>query len=200
MISYIKGRIISINSNSLIVENNGIGYEVYICEGHIGSFSIGDEKTFWIYSTFSMYDGFKLYGFVSKEELEIFKMLLSSIPNTGPKKAMEYLNKIIKSIDDFKMAVLNQDGKILKNLFGFTTKTAQKILFSLKDKIGEYSNDLPATSKDYSNYETVVSALVSLGYKASQAKDAIEMVMDENRAKTLSIEEMIKLSLKKLNS
>jgi Holliday junction resolvasome RuvABC DNA-binding subunit len=70
----------------------------------------------------------------------------------------------------------------------------------LKDKIGEYSKDLTATPKDYSNYETVVSALVSLGYKAGQAKDAIEMVMDENRGKTLSIEEMIKLSLKKLNS
>jgi len=199
MISYIKGKIKEINSDSIILENNNIGFEVYVCENYISKFSIGDEKSFWTYLSFNMYDGFKIYGFISKEEFEIFKMLLSSIPNTGPKKAMEYLNKITKSINDFKTAIANQDSNILKNLFGFSTKTSQKILFSLKDKISIYSTNLQNDSYDYSSYETVVNALVSLGYKANQAKEAFYNVIEENRGKELSIEEIIKLSLKKLN-
>ena len=199
MISYIKGKIIKIDEESVTIENNGIGYDIYLCENHIKRFIEGCEAFFWVYQTFSIYDGFKLYGFISKDELEVFKILLS-IPNTGPKKAIEYLNKIVRSIDDFKLAIINQDQKMLKNLFGFTPKTSQKIIFSLKDKISAQVSKSFSQMDKYSNYETAINALVSLGYKLSQAKQAIDDIIYENKGKDISIEEIIKLSLKKLSS
>jgi Holliday junction DNA helicase RuvA len=202
MIAYIKGKIIEIDSSKIIIETSGVGYEVFVCENDISKISANDEAELYISTSFSMYEGEKLYGFLSAEEKEIFELLENFIPNTGAKKAMEYLNKILKSVSDFKKAILNEDEKMLKNLFGFTPKTSQKLIVSLKDKIDKLSVDgeekykSPAFS---SFYETALNALIGLGYKSGESRSALVMVMEENTDKNLKLEDIIKLSLKKLS-
>ncbi len=201
MISYIKGKVVDIESNKIIIENNNIGYELFLCENSIYRLKKGEVFEFFVYTSFSMYDGFKLYGFIEKTHLDIFNLLISSIPNTGSKKAMEYLNKIIKSPSEFKKAILTRDYKTLKNLFGFTSKTSEKLILALKDKINELSYDIK-DSKERSittNYETVINALVSLGYKVSEAKEALNETLIEIEGEK-TIEELIKLTLRKIAS
>lgn len=202
MISYIKGRVISINENVLTIETSGIGYDIVVCENSIYNFHIDSIVELFIYSSFNQYDGSKLYGFKTLEEKKLFELLINSIPDTGPKKALDYLNKILKSINDFKKAIAINDIKILKNIFGFTPKTAQKLIDSLKDKI----KDIDISDKQRynysiaSNYDTVINALVGLGYKVSDSKNVLNDVILELGNKNIKIEELIKLCLKKLAS
>lgn len=202
MISYIKGRVIEISDDSLVVESGGVGYRIYSCESIIAAVKESEIVEFFIYSSFSMYDGFKLYGFKDKKHMEIFELLLNSIPNTGARKAIDYLNKILKSTSDFKKAVLNKDIKLLKNLFGFTTKTSEKIIMSLKDKMDKFEvneREKYQTSVFSSQYETVINALVSLGYKSSDSREALNSVIEENNGKNMTLEELIKFSLRKIS-
>jgi len=203
MISYIKGKVIQSDESSVIVENSGIGYEIYLCESLIATLQKGEIYEFFIYSSYTMYDGFRLYGFTDRKQLEIFKLLQGSIPNTGAKKALEYLNKILKSISDFKKAITTQDTKLLKNMFGFTPKTSEKIIMALKDKMDKFETGKEEKYKAaaYSlYYDTALNALISLGYKASESKDAINSVIDENKDRSLTAEDIIKLSLKKIST
>ncbi|MBP7796088.1 MAG: Holliday junction branch migration protein RuvA [Elusimicrobiales bacterium] len=202
MIAYIKGKVIELGSSKIIIETSGIGYEVFLCENDISKISAGAQTELYISTSFSMYEGEKLYGFLSAEEKEIFELLENFIPNTGAKKAMEYLNKILKSVSDFKKAILNEDEKMLKNLFGFTPKTSKKLIVSLKDKIDglRISDKERYTSPVFSSYyETALNALIGLGYKSGESRAALAMVMEENTDKNIKIEDVIKLSLKKLS-
>lgn len=204
MISYIKGRVIEVDNaaESIIVRVNDVGYELYVGQSILNSIKKDEIYEFFVYSSFSMYEGFKFYGFKDRKQLEIFKLFLNSIPNTGARKAMEYLNKILKSPSDFKKAIINRDIKLLKNLFGFTPKTSEKLIISLKDKELDFNEN---EKEDYTQYlsgnyyETVLNALINLGYKSSQANYVIKEVIQEIRGKKITIEDMIKLSLKKLS-
>lgn len=199
MIGYIKGKIIEINKDFVILENSGIGYEISMTSNDISRLKEGDIVEIFLINSFSMYDGNKLYGFLAREDKELFKLIKDTIPNTGNLKALDYLNKIQKSVDEFKKAVVKGDEKMLKNIFGFTQKTARKIIDFLKDKIKcEVSNDLKTVS--YSNlYETAYNALINLGYKSLDAKTVVSEVISENTQKNITLEEIIKLSLKKLS-
>ncbi|MEF3280209.1 MAG: hypothetical protein K6357_04500 [Elusimicrobiota bacterium] len=202
MISYLKGKVINISGNNVLVENNGIGWEIFLCDFDISKISINSICEFYIHNSFSPYEGGKMYGFLSLSEKVIFNLLCDSVPDTGAKKAMDYLNKILKSVSDFKKAIKTQDIKTLKNLFGFTPKTAQKIIDSLKDKVDRLETE---EQSKYSftvfskHYETAINALVGLGYKLSDARMAVNTVGEEFKDKNINIEDLIKLSLKKLS-
>lgn len=202
MIAYIKGKILEIKEDRIIIENNGVGYEVFLCENHLKNLKAGNTLELFISSSFSMYEGLKLYGFTTSEEKDIFELLKTSIPNTGAKKAMDYLNKILKSTTDFKNAVITQNTKLLKTIFGFTPKTADRLIQSLKDKIDKlnFSEEEKLISNIISKeYDTALNALVNLGFKATDAKLALNEVLEENRGKKLTLEDLIKYSLSKLS-
>ncbi|MEW5951697.1 MAG: Holliday junction branch migration protein RuvA [Elusimicrobiota bacterium] len=201
MIAHIRGKILKINETSVIAEAYGVGYEINCCESSLLKLKKGEEFSFHISSSFSMYEGQSLYGFLSEEEKDLFELFRSCVPQTGAKKALEYLNKAMRSPDNFKKAAAEKDLKTLTSIFGFTKKTAEKLADALKDKI---SANYSAKSDYYfsdsaEKYEKVLNALVSLGYKISECKEPLkEILSDENFSKA-DFEKIFKEALKKLS-
>ncbi len=198
MIAMITGRIRTTASGKVIIETNGIGYEVNMCDNSIAALLKGEEVTLYISTSFSMYEGQSLYGFLNEEEKEIFELFRNFIPSTGAKKALEYLNKAIKSLPDFKNAIREKDSKTLTAMFGFTKKTADKLSESLKDKISCEYQDNARIRPTGELYEKTFNALISLGYRPTDAKESLNSVFSSPSAASLSFEEMVKESLKRL--
>ncbi len=200
MISYIKGRVIRIEKEYAVIENSGIGYQINMTERDCSLLVKNEEVEVFIHTSYSMYDGTRLYGFLNENDRKLFELIKSQLPNTGNSKAIDYLNKIQKSVSEFSVAVARGDEKTLKNMFGFTSKTAKKIIDFLRDKISEFGTGDNAFVPSYSqNYDLALNALVNLGYKVSEAKNALVEVISENSGKKMIVEEMIKQSLKKLS-
>jgi len=199
MIVYLKGKIKDKAEKSVIIENNGIGYEVILCPHSLENISLNEEREIYISESFSMYEGTILYGFLSSDHKNIFELFRNSIPDTGSKKAMEYLNKALKSTTEFKKAILKNDIKLLTEIFGFRPKTAEKILSAVKDKIKDVFKEEKETSYDIIKYNDVLNALISLGYKTGTAKEVLEEISNEIDMKNSKTEEILKIALKKIN-
>jgi len=136
MIAYLKGRVVAKGAESAIIETGGLGYEVFFCEPSLET--LGQEGAIaeaFIAESISMYGGTALYGFRSLEEKKLFDLLRDAVPNTGAKKAMDYLGKAVRSMSEFSGAVAAKDAKRLTAIFGFTAKTADKLIAALKDKL-----------------------------------------------------------------
>src|ERR1017187_6868782 len=144
--------------------------------------------------------GITLYGFLSLEEKEIY-LLLREIPGTGSKKALDYLDKISKSAPDFRRAVLESDARSLISLFGFTKKTADKMIASLKDRMAglrlagreKWSSAIVSTG-----VSEAIAALVSLGYREPQARAALDSLSSQAKADAKTAD-LIKEALKQLS-
>ena len=159
---------------------------------------VGDEVLLYL-EQIVREDFIGLYGFTTREELEMFKLLLS-INGVGAKAALSLLS--ISTVNNLKYAIMMGDEKHITRAPGIGKKTAQRIILELKDKLkpdeltseeGELIEGINDNS-DYSfNINETLSALMALGYTEKEAQKALEKV-----DKTLSIENMIKESLKLL--
>lgn len=175
MIAYLRGRVVAKAEESAVIEVNGLGYEVFFCEPSLADLGAeGATVEVFIAESISMYGGTALYGFRSREEKALFDLLRDAVPNTGAKKAMDYLGKAVKSMPDFAAAVAAKDPKRLTAIFGFTAKTADKLISALKDKLP--SSGAPAAYGVASGgaYAQALSALTALGFRAADARAAIE--------------------------
>ncbi len=205
-ISSLRGRVIDSRDDRVVFEVSGVGYEVFVSRGVIDRIvqEGKGEILLQIVSVSGMYGGGEtFYGFLTAEEKEVFLLFKDNIPGTGAKKAMEYVEKAAKSFPDFRRAILEKDSKVLGAIFGFTAKTAEKLIAGLKDKIGDISlggtekiRRLPMAAD--TSLSQVLNALSSLGYKNSEARAALEAVIGENGAANLSAEEIVRRALKKL--
>ncbi|MCL2485523.1 MAG: Holliday junction branch migration protein RuvA [Endomicrobia bacterium] len=203
MIEYINGTLDSKTSGEIIVEAGGIGYKVFI---PVSTFSNLPEpgssvKIYIVEAVAGMYGGvISLYGFLTKEERDMYLLIKDEVPGTGAKKAMEYTDKVSKSFADFKTAVMAKNAVMLNDIFGFTKKTADKLIAALKDKITEVNvsggEKWHETAKSLINpmVSEAVLALISLGYKESEAKNAVNAAYADSE--NITIEELIKKSLK----
>ena len=129
MISLLKGEVFEVQDQSAIILCAGVGYEVNLAQQSVASLEKGQDVTLYITESLSPYDGTSLYGFLSKEEKQLFLLFKENISGTGPKKAMEFLSKALRSLPDFHRAISTKDPKILTAIFGFTAKTAQNSFF-----------------------------------------------------------------------
>ncbi|OGR75504.1 MAG: hypothetical protein A2X32_13400 [Elusimicrobia bacterium GWC2_64_44] len=200
MLAYLRGRIVHKDAESAVIETNGLGYEVFFCEPSLEALGAeGATAEVFIAESISMYGGTALYGFRSKEEKKLFDLLRDAVPNTGAKKAMDYLGKAVKSMPDFTAAVAAKDTKRLTAIFGFTAKTADKLVSALKDKLpqsGAYAaGAFPAASGAYAQ---AMSALTTLGFRAGEARAALEDASAEAGG-AASAETIIRLALKRLS-
>ena len=202
MIDYFKGTLSYKTLNTAVVEVAGIGYSVSITADTFNKLPAdGNNVKFYVVeATAGMYGGvISYYGFLSKEERDMFVLIKDEVPATGPKKAMEYLDKISKSFADFQAAVMKRDVSMLSGIFGFTKKTAEKLVAALKDKI---ANVTVKDSAKWSNIDVgsssseAVAALITLGYKETDAREVVNKVVNEK--KDLSVEQIITESLKNL--
>lgn len=198
MIGYIKGTLEFIGENFVIIENNGIGYNVFVTANTASRLtkSVGDAKLFIDMNVKE--DSISLYGFITKEELEMYRKLIS-ISGVGPKGAISILSALAPS--QVSMAIITGDIKMLTVGQGIGKKTAERIILELKDKIkteDAVATDFGAVAKnDISSQEKTeaIDALVSLGFSRSEAYKTVIDVYADN----MDTPDIISLALKKLS-
>lgn len=201
MLDYISGILESKSKDSITVDVSGIGYEAIIALSIFSKLpEIGDQvKIYVVESVSGMYGGvICLYGFLTKEERYMYLLIKDEVPGIGAKKAMEYMDKISKSFADFKTAVISKNPSMLHAVFGFTKKTADKIIAALKDKIidVEVSGKEKWTNVNLTENKLILEAiegLTALGYKEQQARTAVNKIYEQN--KNITLENLITKSL-----
>ena len=193
MLEYIKGKIIHLGDEYVIIENNGIGYRIMTSMNTISN--INPEATdILLYTHIIMREeDILLYGFDSVDEMDPFKLLIT-VSKVGPKLACAILSCLNTS--RLKMAILSNDIALLCKCSGVGKKTAERIILELKDKIDENSINYGDIKLNNINsvLEEVTEACISLGYNRYEIRNALEQLDLEN----LEIEEIIKLVLRKL--
>lgn len=200
MIRYIKGILTEADEHGIVVENQGIGYYLFI-PGSLfaGSLPMGEEIRIYTYF-YVKEDAVQLYGFLSREDLEIFRLLLG-ISGIGPKAGLGILSAM--TADELRFAVLSDDAAAIAKAPGIGRKTAQKLILELKDKLNlqdafEQKLSHQSESRDLFHQDErqeAVQALVALGYPSTDALRAVKKV--EN-AQELTVEELLKAALKKM--
>ena len=197
MIGYIKGTLTEIQEESLIVENGNIGFVIRVPQLVSDRLAgVGSEVKLYTYMLVRE-DDISLYGFLSKDELEVFKLLLT-VSGVGPKGALGILS--VLSCSDLRIAVHSQDAKAIAKAPGIGAKTAQRIIIDLKDRLKlEDAWDLDGTAEqveisgENSVQKEAIEALVALGYGLSVASAAVLKV---DMTAEMTVEECLKLSLK----
>ena len=201
MIAYLTGTVLEARDESVILVCGGVGYEINIPLSAAAELTQGAQAAFYVAESISPYDGTVLYGFVHKEDKELWALFKASIPNTGAKKAMEYLNKALRSVADFHQAIVSRDPKILTGIFGFTAKTAEKLITSLKDKMDGVSIQGETKIKvagEIPYMAGVLEALNALGYSAAEARRALEKLQAQGIKPTEKLENIVKEALRVL--
>lgn len=202
MIASLRGTIVEKKTDGLVVEVGGVGYAVTLTPGSLFQAPAeGGEVFLFIEESVAMYGGgVSLYGFLKKEERQIFNVLRENVPGTGAKKALEFLDKAAKSLPDFRRAVLDKDARALVSLFGFTAKTAEKIIAGLKGAL----TDLPVAKGGEkfalagSFFDEAVQGLVSLGYRPQPAHGAVDAAFKSLGA-AASAQDLIREALRRLS-
>lgn len=208
MIAFIKGQLIECQLTLAILEVNGIGYEVHVPLTTVERLpSLGDAVKLFTHATYRE-DSQTLYGFIDRESRDFFRMIVDKVSGIGPKIALNLLGSL--SLQTLKVSIASGDVAMLSKAQGLGKKTAERIVVELKDKVlpKELSQDTKISpssldtsqqadiSQNLTNFQDAVSALLTLGYKATDADLAIRRAsesMDENA----STEELIRLALTK---
>jgi holliday junction DNA helicase RuvA len=189
MISHLNGKLIEKNPANLIVECNGVGYEVKIS---LTTFSaISDNESVKIFTQFIVREDAQiLYGFATKEERDVFNQLIS-VSGIGPNTAMIMLSSLTP--EEVAIAIQSEDVKTIQSVKGIGLKTAQRVIIDLKDKMikVEFSSE-NVFSKNNTNRFDAFTALVSLGFD----KKAVDKALDKIMTGEETVEELIKHALK----
>lgn len=207
MIASLRGVVVSKDLESVVIETGGVGREVHVTASTAARLPApGVEAFLLVVPSYAMYGGGEtLYGFLNASEKAMFCAFRDEIPGTGAKKALEFLDKASKSLPDFRRAVMERDEKMLAAVFGFTKKTATKIVDALKDKLGEVAvpgaphlqraaETVPATGP----WAQALAALAALGYKPAEARAALQAVAEERGGTDLPPEQLVRQALKRL--
>lgn len=194
MIGFIKGNVDYLANDHCIVDNNGIGYRIFMPFGQLSLLKVGQEVKAFTYLAVRD-DALLLYGFLTRDYYSLFLQLIS-VSGVGPKVALGILSAA--KPDEFYLAIQSRDLKFLTKLPGIGKKTAERLLLELKDKIGSTDgDDLDFVDSTGTLTGTVVddamAALVTLGYTNSEIIPVIKQI--QNRY-TMKSEEIIRQALK----
>lgn len=165
MIGSLRGRVLEVHASFLLLETGGVGYAVKASSGLLSTVKAGEDRFFYVHDHVRE-DARDLYGFASWSEQEFFEKLLG-ISGVGPKVALTLMSA--GPIGQVKAAVMQGDLALLTSVPGVGKKTAQKIILELKGLLVEAEEAVPGDSE-------VVEALVTLGYPAQQAREALKQV------------------------
>lgn len=205
MIAQLRGRVLSteLEKDALraVIDVNGVGYDVHLSRASEGRIAEGQAVTVLVSESVAAFDGATtLYGFLTREEKDFFQKLRENVDGMGPKKALETLDKISKSMPDFKRAVIEGDVALLTSVFGFTKKTAEKLIFALKGKVDGWfvSGQTRFQEAPKSPQESeALSGLVNLGYREDEARDLLsraKAALGPNAATEKLLQEALRLS------
>lgn len=204
MIAYIRGEVAEILENRVVLDVNGMGYQVFVSSKEIQAMP-GSGETVKLHTYFHVKeDAMQLYGFLTRDDCDIFKLLLG-VNGIGPKAALGILS--VLSADDLRFAVLSDDAKSIAKAPGVGNKTAQKLILELKDKLsledafekrlehGEQEASVGVSGMTDHKSEAV-QALVALGYSNS---DALRAVKTAGATPEMDTEEILKAALKHMS-
>lgn len=197
MYSYLKGALSEKNPNTIVVDCNGVGYELFIPLSTYDKLpETGKEVKVLVHYSFNESDGVRLFGFYSDEEKLLFRQLIN-ISKVGPKLALSVLSGL--SIADLIRAVQMGDVDLITTIHGIGKKSAERLIIELKDKVGNITSiplDGNYPGADSELIQDAETALLTLGYKRYDAIKIISKLMKENDFSTS--EEITKAAIKAL--
>ena len=191
MIAHLKGTVEEKFGNSLILDVNGVGYEIMVPASDFEGISLGEERKFYTYHQVRE-NAEELYGFSSLTAKKIFELVVS-VQGIGPKAAIAILS--LAEAEEVRNAIANADVGFIAKASGVGKKSAERVIVDLRDKVGipsrygttEVAGDVDGASEP----DEALDALIALGFPLKEATAALEKV-----DKTLPVEERIKLALK----
>lgn len=204
MIAYVNGTVEDISEDNAVIEVGGIGYNVKISSDTAARLpQLGERVRLYTY-TCVREDAFLLYGFLSRNDLEIFKKLIT-VSGIGPKGALAVLS--VLDADSLRFAIMSGDAKAISKAPGIGPKTAERVILELKDKIKIddtlIQKEIAATA--YGNGPTdtpqkreAVEALVSLGYGQAEAAKAVSAAVSAADGIEMDAGSLLKAALKKM--
>lgn len=193
MITHLKGKLVEKKPTYVVIDVNGVGYWLNIS---LNTFSeLPDEEAVFLHTYLSVKeDSHTLFGFISKIEREIFKLLIS-VSGVGPSIARTMLSSM--TTDEIQQAIVSDNVALIQSVKGIGAKTAQRVLIDLKDKISKtFTIDEVSTSVSNTNKNEALTALEVLGFNKKLSEKVIDKILQED--KTLSVEGIIKKALKNL--
>lgn len=199
MISFVKGPVAEIFEDTVVIECGNIGYEIHVPVSVLQKLpGVGREAKLYTYFQVRE-DAMCLYGFLNRQDLQIFKQLIS-VNGIGPKGALGVLSAL--SPDDLRRAIVSGDAKAISKAPGVGAKTAQRIILDLKDKIDLKEFLLPVLTEEESTGSIAggvageaIEALTALGYSSVEAGRAVKKV---EVTESMTAEDVLKASLKHL--
>ncbi|MCT7399410.1 Holliday junction branch migration protein RuvA [Eubacterium sp. LFL-14] len=196
MIGFVEGIIEYIDVDKVVVNNNGVGYNVFMPASQIDTLNVDETVRVFTYLNVRE-DAMQLFGFLTRDDLEVFKLLIT-VNGIGPKGGLAVLSTI--TTDDLRVAVISEDAKAISKAPGIGAKTAQKVIIELKDKLNledvlEPKLDANFQVNDNNSMSEAVMALVALGYSQADAYRAVKSI---DNIEELDVENVIKMALKKI--
>ena len=199
MITFLHGKLVDSLPTQVIVDVNGVGYEVLIPLSSFDKMPApgGDVKL--LTQLIVREDAHILYGFATAVERDLFRLLINHVSGIGPKTALNILSGV--SVTAFRGAVANGDVKSLSQISGVGKKTAERIVVELRDKIGaagalEAASAKQSLSPDDQKTSDATLALMALGFKQNDAHDAVRAAQSM-LGPTASVEQLVRACLKK---
>ena len=186
MIVTLRGKVLEKDDKALILEVQGVGYRVATLSSLRNKVRVEEEVYLRIFHRVGA-DSEDLYGFVSKESLALFELLIT-VPSVGPRTAMGVLE--VAPPEVLAQAVAEEDINLLTKVSGVGRRTAERILVELKEKI-----KAPAAGVTGGVQQEAMEALVSIGYTIVQARNAVQKLPKE----TKTVEEAVKVVLRQQN-
>jgi Holliday junction DNA helicase RuvA len=190
MIAQLQGKLIEKNATNLVIDCNGVGYDVKISLNTYSS--IGNEEFTRVFTQFIVReDAQLLYGFASKEEREMFNLLIS-VSGIGPNTAMIMLSSLMPT--EIAHAIQVEDVRTIQSIKGIGAKTAQRVIIDLKDKVLKFSfnEEILPVGHNTNKFDALI-ALVSLGFDKKNAEKALDKIIQSGNE---TVEELIKGGLK----
>ena len=202
MIAFVKGIVEDLTEDNVVLDVGGVGYNVKISAGTAALISgVGEELKLYTYTSVRE-DAFQLFGFLTRDELEIIKKLIT-VNGIGPKGGLSILS--VMSADDIRFAVISGDAKMIAKAPGIGKKTAERVILDLKDKISLEDTLIHkeiagvgvanVNSSDNKAGNEAVEALTALGYSAS---DAVRAVKSVPVTEDMDVEDILKQALKNM--
>lgn len=195
MYAFISGKVVHRSPAIVVLENNGIGYEIHISLNTYTAIEGADNCKLYTYFHVKE-DGQALYGFYQEDEKELFELLIS-VSGIGPNLARMVLSAYPP--DEIKAAIINEDEAKIKSIKGIGPKSAKRLILELKDKVTtEKVKGLPDDGVSSNRLkEEALSALITLGFSRAQIEKGIAKTLKQNPS-TQSVEALIKETLKNL--
>ncbi|NWF73689.1 MAG: Holliday junction branch migration protein RuvA [Nitrospirae bacterium] len=199
MIASLTGRLALKAPTHLVLDVQGVGYEVFIpLSSYYGLPNLSENTSLSVH-THVREDAIQLFGFLTSQEKEAF-VLLTSVSGVGPKLALSVLSAL--PVSDLVSAIQSENVEKLTTVPGIGNKSASRLVLELKDKVGKLhpglspAHDSPGQGQD-TTFDDALSALVNLGYRPQDAKDALKQVKKCN-PEPIALKDMIRESLKEL--